>query len=91
VLYSYVLCDFTSNFANFQDLRITVQAEGALRDLRYFSSTNNPRLVKKFLQMRIEAILLKIQKVKIHPIYVINLAFCAVSHQILTIFRIYVL
>jgi len=52
-----------------------VQALGALRDLRYFSSTNNPRLVKKILHMRIEAILLKIYKIENHPICVIFLRF----------------
>ena len=48
-----------------------VQAQGALRDLRYFLSTNNLRLVKFFLQMRIKDVLLIIYKIENHPIYVI--------------------
>jgi len=37
-----------------------VLTQGALRDLRYFSSTNNLRIVKKFLQIRIRALVLEI-------------------------------
>jgi len=61
-----------------------VQALGALRDLRYFSSTNNPRLVENFLQMRIEAILLKIYKIKNHPICVTLSTFMVDLYQILS-------
>jgi len=45
-------------------LCVIVQAQGALRDLRYFFLTNNLRFVKTFLQMRIGAVLVKICKIR---------------------------
>jgi len=39
-----------------------VQARPALRDLRYFFSTNNLRLVKNFLEIIKEALIAKIYK-----------------------------
>jgi hypothetical protein len=82
MIYLWIFGRFVSNIAKKTGLRVLVQALGALWDLRYFSSTNNLRLDKIFLQMRIEAILLKIYKIENHPICITFRRLWSISPQI---------
>jgi hypothetical protein len=67
-------------------LRVIVQAQAALRDLRYFFLTNNLRFVKTFLQMRIEAVLLQTWKLRNHQIRATFYLIYSNLHRIFEIF-----
>jgi len=56
------LCRIPDIYWIFLDFCVLVQARSALRDLRYFFSTNNLRLVKKCLEIIKEALIAKICK-----------------------------
>jgi len=64
-------------------LCVIVQAQGALRDLRYFFLTNNLRFVKTFLQMRIGAVLLQTWKLTNHQNSAIFYQICVNLHRIM--------
>ena len=66
MLYITSFVSIYTEYCNFLYLCVIVQAQGALRDRRYFFLTNNLRFVKIFLQMRIRAFLLKICKIINH-------------------------
>jgi len=55
MLYFTSFVSIYMKYCHFLYLRVIVQAQGALRDLRYFFLTNNLRFVKTFMQMRIES------------------------------------
>ena len=54
--FTLVICIYIECFWTFG---VLVLARGALRDLRYFSWTNNLRIVKSFLEMTDEALIAK--------------------------------
>jgi len=62
VSYFEYLCQILGIYWILLDFCVLVQARSALRDLRYFFSTNNLRLVKKFLEIIKEALIAKICK-----------------------------
>jgi len=56
------LCKLLAYVELFWNFDVFVQAKGSLRDLRYFFSTNNLRLVKNFLEISNESLTLKLTK-----------------------------
>ena len=82
----HLICINLHRILQFLYLRVIVQAQGALRDRRYFFLTNNLRFVKTFLQMRIEAVLLKICKIRNHQNYAIYYLICINLYRILQFF-----
>jgi len=86
-----LICIILHRNSNFPGFCVIVQAQAALRDLRYFVLTNNSRLVKTFVQMRIEAVLLQTWKIRNHQFMLYITPYCVNLHRIFAIFRIYVL
>ena len=62
VLDSVCLYQFFMYIQRFLTIAVFLLAQDALRDLRYFSLTNNLRIVKSFLEISNESLTLKSSK-----------------------------
>jgi len=90
VSYLECLCQIPGIYWTFFDFCILVQARPALRDLRYFFSTNNLRLVKNFLEIIKEALIAKIYKPWNHAFCLGFRVFVSNSRHILDVFLTFV-
>jgi len=75
---SDILCRLYAYIERFYRFIVFVHAKGSLRDLRYFFSTNNLRLVKSFLEISNESFTLKSSKHENHEIWVVFRVFVSI-------------